>query len=399
MTGTTVLTADWLFDGAGAAPLRDPAITIADGAIVDVTSRGPGWALPSGATQIAQDGATVLPGLIDSHVHLAFSYPDQATSPAEHLAMATANARAALAGGVTTLRDLGSCDGAALAVRDAIRAGDLVGPRVLAADVPLTTPAGHLHWFGHVAAGPDALRAAVDAVADAGGDVIKLMVTGGNSTPGSDPYTPQYSIAEVRAVAAAAHDRGLRVAAHVLCTDGVRTAVAGGVDTIEHGWTITGKRQDFTSDIVALVLASGAMASVTAHEDLRALVRSGDPADLAELRRRLHPHRALHDAGVPMVVHSDAGPGPTRFDAFAESVLAFHHGMEVRPQQAIAAATSLPARALGLDHQVGTVAPGMIADLLVVDGDAGRDPAALSHIRAVLIAGRVTWAPDAPSPR
>lgn len=399
MTDTTVLTAEWLVDGTGVTPLRDPAITIVDGTIVDVISRGPGWALPSGATRHAYDEATVLPGLIDSHVHLAFSYPDQATSPAEHLAMATANARAALAGGVTTLRDLGSCDGAALAVRDAIRAGDLVGPRILAADVPLTTPAGHLHWFGHVASGPDALRAAVDAVADAGGDVIKLMVTGGNSTPGSDPYAPQYSAAEVRSVVVAAHDRGLRVAAHVLCTDGVRTAIAGGVDTIEHGWTITGKRQDFTSDIIHEVLASGTMASVTAHEDLRALARSGDSADLAELRRRLQPHRALHAAGVPMVVHSDAGPGPTRFDAFAESVLAFHRGMEVSPEAAIAAATSLPARALGLAHQVGTVTPGMTADLLVVDGDAGRDPAALSHIRAVFVASRATSAPAALKPR
>lgn len=398
MTATTVLTADWLVDGTGGAPLRDPAITIADGTIIDVTSRDPGWAPPSGVTQQAHDGATVLPGLIDSHVHLAFSYPDQATSPTEHLAMATANARAALAGGVTTLRDLGSCDGAALAVRNAIRGGEMVGPRVLAADVPLTTPAGHLQWFGHVATGPDALRAAVDTVADAGGDVIKLMVTGGNSTPGSDPYTAQYTAAEVRAVVTAAHHRGLRVAAHVLCTEGVRAAVAGGVDTIEHGWTITGKRQDFTSGIVGEVLASGAMASVTAHEDLRVLLRSTDPADLAELRRRLHPHRALHAAGVPMVVHSDAGPGPTRFDAFAESVLAFHHGMQVSPEAAIAAATSLPARALGLEHQVGTVAPGMTADLLVVDGDVGRDPAALSRIRDVLVAGCATSGSDAPAP-
>lgn len=399
MTGMAVLTADWLVDGTGATSLPDPAITIVDGTIVEVATRGPGWAPPPGATWHAHDGATVLPGLIDSHVHLAFSYPDQAASPADHLTMATTNARAALAGGVTTLRDLGSCDGAALAVRDAIRAGELVGPRVLAADRPLTTPAGHLHWFGHVTSGPESLRDAVDAVADAGGDVIKLMVTGGNSTPGSDPYTPQFSDAEVRAVVAAAHDRGLRVAAHVLCTDGVRVAIAGGVDTIEHGWTITGKRQDFTSDIVDEVLASGAMASVTAHEDLRALVRSGDPADLTELRRRLQPHRALHAAGVPMVVHSDAGPGPTRFGSFAESILAFQRGLELSPQLAIAAATSLPAHALGLDLQIGTVAPGMTADLLVVDGDAGRDLDALSHIRAVLLAGRPTSEAGAPSPR
>jgi imidazolonepropionase-like amidohydrolase len=188
---------------------------------------------------------------------------------------------------------------------------------------------------------------------------------------------------------ARAHALGLRVAAHALCTEGVRIAARSGVDTIEHGWTITGRRQDFEPSVVTEVKASGAFGSVTTHDSLRDLVpSSGASGDVEELRRRLVPHRALGDVGVPMVVHSDAGPGPTRFDDFAASIRCYAFGMEVTAVEAIRAATGTAAAALGLVGAIGTVEPGAVADLVLVDGDPTVDLPTRERVRRVILGGR-----------
>ena len=132
--------------------------------------------------------------------------------------------------------------------------------------------------------------------------------------------------------------------------------------------------------------------SVTTHDALRSLLpdaASGAGGDVAELRRRLAPHRALAAAGVPMVVHSDAGPGPTRFDDFASSIRAFATGMEVSTAAAIRAATGIPAAALGLESVLGTIEAGRLADLVLVDGDAATAGPARDRIRRVLLGGRL----------
>lgn len=384
---TKVLLSDHLFDGSGGPVMERPAVTIRGDRIIAVEQRGHQWRAPESAEVISFDGSTLLPGLIDSHVHLAYSGEGDTLSADEHRKQAVRNATAALAGGVTTVRDLGSRDGAALLARDAVRSGSFAGPRILACERPITTPGGHLHWFGRQAAGESQLHDAVNAIAEAGADVVKLMVTGGNSTPSSDPYTPQYTVEEVRAVVTAAHLRGMRVAAHVLCSAGVHVAVAGGVDTIEHGWTITGKKQDYNDAIASEVAMAEVSASVTAHESLRALYRTGAQGDLKELRRRLHPHRGLRANRVPVLVHSDAGPSTTTFDGFAESVAAYSAGMEVGVSEAIAAATSLPAAALGLADEIGSVTPGNVADLLVVAGDLAHNIGALRQVEQIFIAG------------
>ena len=388
--GRLILTADVLVDGSGAPAIGRPAVTIADGRIVAVEQRSDGWMPPMDVELIDAPGMTLLPGLIDAHVHLAF--PDRdAPLDRELLVLGAAErARAALSGGVTTVRDLGSAEGAALLARDEVAAGRSAGPRILAAGRPITTASGHCHWFGRLANDGRELLAAVDDMADAGADVIKVMETGGMLTTGSNPYATQYTVEQLAPAVGRAHQLGLRVAAHALCTAGVRTAIAAGVDTIEHGWTITGGAQDFEPAVAGEVARSGAYGSVSAHAALRDLLpdQEGRGGNLAELQRRLVPHRALAAAGVPMLVHSDAGPGPTRFEAFATSVRVYEIGMGTSPAEAIAAATGRPAAALGLGDILGSVLPGRLADIIVVEGDASRDVQAVGRVRRVLMGGR-----------
>jgi imidazolonepropionase-like amidohydrolase len=385
-----VLVADRLVDGTGVPPLDDVAITVVNGRITRVESRRPGWVLPERTLLIEAIGATIIPGLIDSHVHLGMPPLGQPATRSSLLVEAAEHARLALFAGVTTVRDLGSADGAALAVRDAIDRGTMMGPRILAAGRPLTTTSGHCHWFGrHADSGEELLRAIAE-LAEIRADVAKVMLTGGMSTPGSNPFATQYSVEQLAPAVAEAHRLGLRVATHVLCTAGVRVAIAAGIDTLEHGWTITGGPQDFEPAVAREVAEAGIVGSVTAHHSLRSLLSDGESGagNLAELRRRLAPHRALAAAGVPMVVHSDAGPGPTRYEEFAQSVRAFALGMGTTASEAIRAATSVPAGALGLSDELGTVAPGRLADLVAVDGDPTKDLRVLANVRSVFLGGR-----------
>jgi imidazolonepropionase-like amidohydrolase len=132
--------------------------------------------------------------------------------------------------------------------------------------------------------------------------------------------------------------------------------------------------------------------SVTVHDALRTLLPdtvSGVGGDVDEIRRRLIPHRALAAAGVPMVVHSDAGPGPTRFDDLAASIRAYAVGMDVSVVAAIRAATGLAAAALGLERELGTIEAGRLADLVLIEGDAGSAPPTRERIRSVMVGGRL----------
>jgi imidazolonepropionase-like amidohydrolase len=393
MSDEVVVVADVLLDGSGGEALERPAVTIAGERFGDVVGRGDAWHVPTGATVVDLSGCTLLPGLIDAHVHLAL----EGATGAETIAFAERasdaeldetmrrHALESLRGGVTAVRDLGSPRRSARMLRDASRRGEATAPRLVVAGRPITTATGHCHWMGLIAHTADELRAAVHELADEDVDLVKVMATGGMMTPGSDPYRVQYSAEELRALVEAAHARERPVAAHVLCTAGLLNAIAAGVDTIEHGWTITGKRQDDSDEAVARFAESGILGSVTAHAALRGLLRAGE---LDELRRRLAPHRRLRAAGVELLVHSDAGTPGTSFGDFALSVEAYRSGMGVSAEESVRAATSLAARALRLEHEIGLVAPGRLADLLAVRGDLRDDATALRAVERVWQGGR-----------
>jgi imidazolonepropionase-like amidohydrolase len=383
-------------DGTGAPALSDATVVVEDGRIVDVLV-GTGESAPPGCRVVRLPGCTLLPGLIDAHVHLTFSpdlaedgsvQADLSSLSAEQLMLrALRNARLALSGGVTTMRDLGGPGLTTLRLRDAIAGGEVVGPRLLVAGESITTTAGHGWFFGTCADSVDEVRKAVRRLCQDGVDVIKVMVTGGMMTLGSNFRAPQFSDEELQTIVDEAHRLGRRVAGHILCSAGVRAAIRAGFDTIEHGWTITGKTQDYEPGLAESIAEHGIFGSVTAQRDLRGLLPHR-LNDLDELTGRLGPHREMLRAGVSMVVHSDAGPPGTRFERFAESVEVFMRGLGVSVEAAIRAATGTAAEALGIDERVGTVAVGKDADLLVVEGDVTSDIAALRQVRLVTIAGR-----------
>jgi len=277
-------------------------------------------------------------------------------------------------------RDCGSPRDSGVRLRAELAAGKVPGPRVLVCGRPITTATGHCHWMGRIAASADDVRAAVRELVAEDVDFIKVMATGGMLTAGSNPYDTQYTREELAALVEEAHAHARRVAAHVLCAAGLAAAVGARVDTVEHGWTITGKRQDQDPAVSQALIDAGIVASVTAHWALRGLLEAGD---LETLRARLDGHRRLRLAGATVLVHSDAGTPGTTFTDFALSVEAFQRGLGTSVAEAVQAATSIPAAALGLDD-VGTVAPGQRADLLVLDGDLRQDVKALRRVRQVL---------------
>jgi imidazolonepropionase-like amidohydrolase len=385
----TALRAARLFDGTGAAMLLDPTVVLDGPTIVSVGSGAP---VPEGAIVVDLAEATLLPGLVDGHVHLGFdSSSDPVTSlakrdDAEALAAMIAAARAAVQGGVTTVRDLGDRRYLALEVKHAA-ATDPTLPEVLAAGPPITTPGGHCHFLGEEASGVDGVRRAVRDHAERGVDIIKIMASGGNMTPGSRPDQPQYGVAELRAVVDEAHRHHLPVTAHAHATQSIVDGLAVGVDGFEHLTFMNDVGVDPIPDEVLAALVRQrvtvgltlGLAPVPDAQELPGIV-ARRPAMLANNRR-------LFAAGVHMIPGTDAGIRPVKPPDVARWAVAHFQAVGMSAAQALHTCTARAATALGLGHRKGQLRPGYDADILVVAGDPLMDPAALHQIRAVFVRG------------
>ena len=399
-----VLRAATLIDGTGAEPQRPGAVTIRDGQIAAVGAPG----RDAGDAEIMDFGdATLLPGLIDAHVHLQFTAgPDHPTtrtahmhaSDAERIATAIGNAQRGLATGVTTMRDTGGYLTLNMDVRDAINDGHVVGPRLLVCGAPITTTAGHLHWCGLRADTRDEVVAAVRTMVEAGADFVKVMATGGMMTPGTSPGMTQYSDTELRALVNDAHRLRKQVAAHVLGTTGCILAIDAGVDTLEHcSWLDeSGALGTLRFDAEAAARVSPATQSVHmtigagTREVVRGLANLDELSEAGreELRTRGIYHRAMRASGTPMVVSSDAGVMTTAHDEFALTVIAAVGVLGLTPAEAVNLSSYAAARAIGLGQVTGALKPGLAADVLVVEGDASENICRVGHPLAVYLGGR-----------
>jgi imidazolonepropionase-like amidohydrolase len=386
-----------LIDGTGADPRRDVAVGIEDDRIAHVVDRR--------AARVADDDAVVdepelvlTPGLIDSHVHLVLDHgPDHATtragveaaSDAELTARAVRNAHMCLGAGITTVRDCGGRGLITSAVRDAIDAGLLVGPRVLACGPPLTTTAGHAHWLGGIADSEQELRVAVRELCRDRVDFIKVMATGGNMTAGSNPLRAQYGAAELASAAFEAHRLNRRIAAHVLSAEAIPWLVDAEYDTLEHClWQAPEGGTRYDAELAARIAAGGTWVGVTLAGIDRLLLR--DPAGGRQALRDRHADvRRLLDAGVRVMLSSDAGVRYTRFEDFALTLVCAVEGLGMSPVEAIHRATSVPADALGIAGDVGTVEGGKRADVVLVAGDPASEVGDMAAVRAVWRDGRV----------
>ena len=383
-----------LFDGVSAALIATPTVHIDRGRIVEIAT---GWVeLPAAATVVDLDGCTLLPGLVDTHVHLCFDGgPDPIgrlghTDAATVLEGATEAARQQLRAGVTTVRDLGDLDYVTLGLRDrATLAVDL--PTIVCAGPPITTPGGHCHFLGGAATGVDGMRAAVREHAERGVDVIKVMAGGGFLTPGSSAEVTQLSVDELRAVVDEAHRRGLAVTAHAHDTTSIATAVEAGVDGIEHCTFITRDGVEAPDELVERIARRRIVVGAT----VGILPDSVPPPFIADrLPAILANHARLHRAGAPVVAGTDAGIGPIKPHGVLPHAARHLADMGFTAHETLRSMTAEAARVIGLGDRKGRIAPGFDADLLAVHGDPLTDVAALLRPVAVYRGGR----PVGPSP-
>ena len=384
-----VLRAPRLLDGTGAQPVADAAVLIQDGRIVHA---GPAAQLPTaaGRVQVRElPGCTLLPGLVDVHVHLVASAgPDLAAdvpkSEAERTLVAVRNAGRQLHRGVTLVRDLGAPGAEVVAVARAIEAGTVEGPRVLAAGPAVTMTGGHIAYLGRVADGPDAMRAAVRGNLAMGARCIKVVATGGVLTMGIDPREPAYTQPELDALVEEAHRLGMTVAAHAIGEGGVAAALRAGVDSVEHGM--------FLDDAaIELFLATGARYTPTFCAPHGILAGPSVPGWIKDRARpaaeaQAVSFRAAVEAGVPVVAGTDAGTPDNPHGGVAREV-AFMVEAGLGVLLAVRAATAEAADLLG-DPDRGVLRSGAHADVLVADGDVTADVTALQHPAAVFQAGR-----------
>jgi imidazolonepropionase-like amidohydrolase len=379
-----------MFDGVTGDLTPEPLVLVESGRVLAV---GSGGAAPAEAELVDLGAATLLPGLVDAHVHLAF---DASADPVgrlstvddeDLLAGMRGAAAAALAAGITTVRDLGDRGYLALRLRDELAGGDpTAGPLVLAAGTPITVTRGHCWFLGGEADGVDGVRAAVREHAERGVDVIKVMATGGDLTPGTLSHEPSYAPAELRAAADEAHRHGLPITAHAHGTAGIANVADAGFDMVEHCTFRTADGAQAEEAVIESILRSGLVVSAT----LGAVPGFPIPPKIAALLPQfVAVFRRLRAAGVPTVCSSDAGIGPPK----PHDVLPYGAAMMVNVNgystvEALRGVTSAAAAACGLGDRKGRIAAGYDADLLAVDGDPLANISALRNVSAVFRAGQ-----------
>ncbi|NWG02612.1 MAG: amidohydrolase family protein [Syntrophaceae bacterium] len=320
-------------------------------------------------------GKTILPGLIDCHVHFCLDgSPDPMTSVSKDslptlTLKAAHHARQTLEAGVTTVRDMGGKDYIDIAIRDGIEAGLLQGPRMICSGRAICMTGGHGWQYGREANGADGVREAVREQLRAGASLIKLMATGGVLTKGVDPGSAQFTLEELIAGIEEARKAGRRTATHAMGTEGIKNALWAGIHSIEHGVFLDDEAIELMLETKVYLVPT----LCAPYHIIKAGKKKGVPDFAVEksksvVKAHFQSVKKAHRAGVSIAVGTDAG---TPFNC---------HGMNSKemellvktgftPMEAITAATQTGSEVLGLEKKIGTLEKGKWADLLIVDGD------------------------------
>ena len=390
-----------LIDGKGGPPLERSAIMLQGDVIVAVGTEE-SVVPPEGADveEMDYEDKTVLPGLVDCHVHLIGMGDGRAGDeltllPDEVLTLQAArNARAHLYSGVTTVRDCGAKNQTTFMLRKAMDMGVTPGPRLVLTGRPVAIVGGHLSYFGVQATGPNECRAAVRQLVKEGADYIKITATGG-STRTSFPLRPSFTVEELTSICDEVHKFGKHAAAHCVSTQGMINALDAGVDTIIHaGFKEPDGEHRFRPEVADRIARQGVFVNPTIHgtKERIALLEgkmesteltAREEAELDQYRRetehRLDCFARMRDAGVRMACGSDSAWGHYKMGGFQHEI-GEHVVGGMSPMEAIVSATSDSARSCWIDESVGTLEPGKQGDLLVVDGDPSKDVNALWNV-------------------
>jgi len=395
---TTVIHAGHLLNVRSGATLSSQTIVIQGDKVVSV---GADAQAPAGATVIDLPNATVLPGLIDAHTHLTMT-PNFGPSrlmisiPREALYGAR-NARVTLEAGFTTVRNVGASGFTDVALRDAINAGDVPGPRMLVSGPMLSITGGHcdnnlLPFEYHatnegVADGIEAVQHKTREIIKYGADLIKVCATGGVLSHGDNPQASQYTLEEMKAIVADAHRLGRKVAAHAHGAQGILWATEAGVDSIEHGSyiddaAIAEMKKHGTYLVPTLYLGDWFLENAE---------KIGTPPELIAKAREVTPAARKNvarafAAGVKVGFGTDAAVYPHGLNAHEFAVMV---KLGLTPLQAIQSATINDADLLGWPDKVGTIEPGKWADIIAVDGDPLADVTTLERVKFVMKGGEV----------
>lgn len=400
-----VVSAARLLDVATGKYVDNPAVVITDGRITAVGRKGEVVA-PAGARAIDLPGATLLPGLIDMHVHIDSlaeigGYNSLQYSDAFWSVVQTRNAKLTLEAGFTTVRNVGSADFDDVGLREAIDGGYVPGPRIVTAAYGVGATGGHCDSTFFPPSmdekepynfdSPDEARKVVRTLKKYGAQVIKICATGGVFSRGDEPGQQQLTLAEMTAVTDEAHMAGLKVAAHAHGAAGIREAIKAGVDTIEHASLVD-------DEGIRLALAKGAYFAMdiyntdyTQAEGKKNGVLEDNlrkDRDIGEIQRQ-NFKKALK-AGVKMIYGTDAGIYPHGDNAKQFAVMVRYGAT---PLQAIQSATITAAQALGQEKDVGQIAVGRYGDIIAVGGDPLTDVTTLEKPVFVMKGGLVVRAP------
>ena len=358
--------------------------------------------VPKGAQRVDGRGLTVLPGLIDCHVHFCLGAEADVVAAVEEessavtLLKAAELARRTLRAGFTTVRDVGFRDHAVFALKRAIEAGLTPGPRILAAGLAICMPGGHARFIGREADGVEAVRAAVRDQLAAGAEVIKVIASGGVLTPGTSPDQAQMTVEELSAAVEVAATHGRHVAAHAHGASGMKNALRAGVHSIEHATLMDDEAAAMmTQRGVYMVPTLSALATTAACPTGCGIPDSARSKAKNMVKQHEKSFRAAVRRGVPIALGTDAG---TPFNHHGENAQELERmvALGMTPMNAIMTSTSAAARLLRLSDEIGTIEVGKQADLLVVEGNPLRNIGLLlkqERIAGVMQRGRFVAGP------